>query len=186
MYEHPSQEIARRIQNECKAWHKKNAKKYLSSGTIFPRDIYSENPIVPSNDTDRFLQSIDAEALKDVIPKHELGYLSVIGKWMLFPSMREVDQVWKLLASNIRSGGLPYAAKVATKMQRSGSNDSEGDKHVICVYTENYFHREDVRSCRNKLRDLRFGDRLYYKPDIFTYKNLYRHTGSTINHRYFG
>jgi len=58
--------------------------------------------------------------------------------------------------------------------------------HVICVYTPNYFFREDVRMCRNIVRSISFEEGLYYKLDIFSYKGMYWIKGSKINHRYFG
>jgi len=165
-------------------WFKKNAAEYAQSGKMFPRDIFADGMITPQYEPEITLHRIDLETIKAVNQLDPRSYHLLFGKWLIYVSRANVDNVWESLSSNIESGKLPYNAKVATAKVNPHATDKE--KHVICVYTPNYLFREDVRQCRVLLKQLGFEAKLYYKPDVFTYKSMYRVTGSPINHRYFG
>ena len=179
----PSTSKLEKIILASKFWFEKNADTYVNSRKIYQRDIYSDEMIVPRTEIDKTLIKIDHEAIEIAKSKPPEFFKVLFGKWLLFVPRKDVDEVWVKISSKIESGRLPYPAKVATAKEKPYSKSKN---HVICVYTPNYFFREDVRNCRNALKKLGFEDILYYKPDIFTYKRMYRIYGSIINHRYFG
>lgn len=101
----------------------------------------------------------------------------LVGKWLIYRSNSEIDDVWKIIARATFDGGLGRSAKVSTAMQKNR-------RHVICVYTENYLDLENVMRVREKLRLLGFTDRLCYKPDIYTYLGIYYKTTPLSSCRY--
>lgn len=65
------------------------------------------------------------------------------GKWMVFPEVRDVNLVWKVIADATASGELGICAKVAT---HSGDIDGRAkQERLICVYTKDFSDGEDVR-----------------------------------------
>lgn len=90
------------------------------------------------------------------------------GKWMLFVSVEHVDEIWAAVAGATGKGNLGSGAKVAT-----GDGSGARRARLICVYTDDFDDREDVKRVLVKLRDLGLvgrGDRpIYYKCDAFTY-----------------
>jgi hypothetical protein len=165
-------------------WFEENAVEYAKSAKMFPRDIFADDLIEPQSEPEITLHAIDLETIKTVNQMGSNGYPLLSGKWLIYVSRSNVDEVWKSLSSNIETGKLPCNAKVSTT--KSNPLADQKEKHVICVYTPDYLFRDDVRQCRLLLKQLGFEARLYYKPDVFTYKRMYRITGSPINHRYFG
>jgi hypothetical protein len=165
-------------------WFEKNATEYAKSGKMFPCDIYMDELIKPQSEPETTLCRIDLETIGTINQMVSKGYHLLFGKWLIYVSRSKIDSVWENLSSNIETGELPCDAKAATA--KANPHASEKEKHVICVYTPNYLFRDDVRQCRLLLKQMGFEARLYYKPDVFTYKGMYRVTGSPINHRYFG
>jgi hypothetical protein len=94
----------------------------------------------------------------------EFDYTS--GKWLVFRHRDEIDEVWTKIASSTINGELGSSAKVSTALQ-------EEMRHVICIYTEDYFDNDDIMRVRTKLRELGIEETLYYKPDIYTRLNIY-------------
>ncbi len=47
------------------------------------------------------------------------------------------------------------------------------NEFVICVYTEDYRNKADVKSVLNEIRKIGIKGKLYYKPDIMTVKGVY-------------
>ena len=99
------------------------------------------------------------------------GYTS--GKWMLFPMPDDVNRVWSLVATATANGELGHAAKVATDNGSSGN----ATPRLICVYTEDFSDKGDVRRVLGRLVDMGLvkkkgpmgEDRgIYYKADAFT------------------
>lgn len=184
------------IDRRCLEWVSEKAQAYADSNAIYPRDINKDELEVPVSEPELTLRKIDLEAVNsakshaEASRSHSNGFdelqiiLALSGKWLIYTQRNKVDHAWQTLSSAIRTGELPYSAKVSTAKDNSNSDDK--NLHVACVYTSNYLFREDVRNCRGILSEMGFKDRLYYKPDIMTHKNMYRVTGSKINHRYFG
>lgn len=196
LYSRPPKRFSGEIDEGCVNWFSDHANEYVSSGSIYPRDIRKDNLVSPSDEPELTLMALDHEAVnqakKFIASLHRseddvgkvMFFSSLTGKWLIYAPRFQIDGVWEKLSSAIGSGKLPYSAKVSTAKDNELS--SEKDKHVICIYTPNYLFREDVRRCRALLSDLGFVDRLFYKPDIMTMKGMYRITGSRINHRYYG
>jgi len=183
IYAHPPRAKSEQITTSAIKWFEENADSYLNSGKIYPRDIYLDEMVKPKTDIEKTLMMIDHETIKIAKRKPPETYIFLGGKWLIFTPRSMVDEIWEKISSAIESGNLPYHAKVATAKESPFRQD---DRHVICVYTPNFLYRDDVRNCRIVLKKLGFQSKLYYKPDIFTLKHMYRIYGSKINHRYFG
>ena len=184
------------LEKNCLEWLVNNADEYASSGRIYPRDISEEELATPTSEPELSLRKIDLEAIEATTAhlgssscsRSEIDNLMIFtaltGKWLIYERRNSIDEVWNLLSSEIKTGRLPYEAKVSTIKDNKLSDDKS--LHVVCIYTHNFLFREDVRTCRALLLEMGFKGRLYYKPDIMTSKGMYRLTGSKINHRYFG
>ena len=95
------------------------------------------------------------------------------GKWMLFPSIDRVNEMWALVANAVAEGELGHAAKVAVD-DGSGNNI----ERPIWAYTEDYTDRDNVKRVLEKLVGLGLvsnkGDTkpIYYKADCFTHLDI--------------
>jgi hypothetical protein len=114
------------------------------------------------------LAGLDEMALKSGI---------IVGKWLIYRSEDTIDNVWKQIALAVMKRRLGRSAKVSTARQR-------GKSFVICVYTENYLTEEDVKRVRSELLNLGIEEPLCYKPDLYTYLNIYSGTSSIKPCRY--
>jgi hypothetical protein len=106
------------------------------------------------------IENVDALAQKSGL---------LIGKWLLYRDRSEIDETWKVIANATLHGNLGISAKASTAKQTS-------NRHVICVYTDNYLDIKDVMTVRDKLRLLGYPEKLCYKPDIYTYLGIYSRT----------
>jgi len=80
--------------------------------------------------------------------------------------LTSLKYTWLQVAEGVTSGLLGIAAKVAPK-------NPGHYNHVICVYTKNYLDVDDVKRVREGLRRVGFTKKLKYKPDAFTYCDVY-------------
>lgn len=121
---------------------------------------------VPESDNEA-VRELDEEALQYDSPT------SLTGKWNVFLKPAEIDDVWDCVTALVKENEI-YAVKVSTKYGREQENR---DNHVIVVYTPNYFDKDDVFRVRELLRDkCGIEETLYYKPDIYTRKDIYADT----------
>ena len=97
------------------------------------------------------------------------------GKWLLFVCVGRIDEVWKSIDSETRSGRLGIASKVATA--KPNSLATSGHIRLICVYTYNCTDLDDVRKVRERLRELGFTKKIPYKPDSATANGRYSQNG---------
>ncbi|KAF2821754.1 DUF1917-domain-containing protein [Ophiobolus disseminans] len=100
----------------------------------------------------------------------ECGILS--GKWMLFPKLEEVTQVWKKVVAGIIDGRLGPTAKVALDEGKPGDR-------LICIYTKDFRDEDDVLRVLRELETMGLlgcGRSIYYKSDAYTYLDLYKQT----------
>ncbi|TAQ87203.1 hypothetical protein B7494_g4444 [Chlorociboria aeruginascens] len=92
------------------------------------------------------------------------------GKWMLFCSPHEVNEVWAVVASKTANNELGIAAKVAPD-----DGNTRGVR-LTCIYTQDFSDLEDISRVLNKMRELGLvetkGRPIYYKPDAFTHLGL--------------
>ncbi|KAK2803216.1 hypothetical protein FQN50_007083 [Emmonsiellopsis sp. PD_5] len=108
------------------------------------------------------------------------GILS--GKWMFFPSVRQVDRVWAIVAEATAKGDLGIGAKVAPDpgFGDGDVDDDDSQQRLICVHTADFADREDIRRVLVGLKELRLvrvgmGEGpVYYKSDAYTWLNVYR------------
>ncbi|KAL2072456.1 hypothetical protein VTL71DRAFT_11799 [Oculimacula yallundae] len=91
------------------------------------------------------------------------------GKWMIFPSPSEVNEVWSVVAHATANNQLGISSKVA-------ANDGDDrSARLICIYTNNFQDMKDVKRVLLKLKELGLvqkGKGIYYKCDAYTYLGL--------------
>jgi hypothetical protein len=97
------------------------------------------------------------------------------GKWLIHEMEEAINKSWYVIAKSTWKDELGTEAKVS-----SARNAGAAKEYVICVYTENYLDSLDVRRVRERLRELGYTQRLYYKPDLYTYLNIYHKTFPTF------
>lgn len=114
-------------------------------------------------------RKLEADLLKIAVEK---GVKT--GKWMLFPSNDQLDDTWSAVARATAKGTLGAGAKVASYSGRP-------DRRLICVYTEDFSNKEDVRRVLVKLVEMGLvpsgseggsGRPIYYKCDAYTYWDI--------------
>ncbi|CZS98421.1 uncharacterized protein RAG0_07182 [Rhynchosporium agropyri] len=91
------------------------------------------------------------------------------GKWMIFPSPSEVNEVWSVVAHATANNQLGISSKVAA------DDGDDRSARLICIYTNNFKDMADVRRVLLKLKDLGLvqkGKGIYYKCDAYTYLGL--------------
>lgn len=99
----------------------------------------------------------------------ETGVVS--GKWMLFPTTDNVDEIWAAVAEATANDELGVSAKVAT-------DDGSGTGRLVAIYTHDYDDKEDVKRVLEKLIELGLVDSgsatrpIYYKCDAYTYLDI--------------
>lgn len=94
--------------------------------------------------------------------------LKLPGKWCVFRSRDVIDQAWFVVRAAVEDGRLPLA-KVSTCL----TSPSHSDRHVICVYNNDWRDEAAVTAVRDVLRDLGFVEELGYKRDIETVRGVY-------------
>jgi len=149
------------------AWISSNSKSYSESGKLFPRNVFSEQRILPETRIDKFLFAID-QAMIDAVQANPRNPFILFGKWLIIVKREAADEIWHELSENIESGKLPYRAKISTARINSYLRDLARKKRRICLYTPNFLCRDDVRKARISLRRFGFRSRLYYRPDVLT------------------
>lgn len=91
------------------------------------------------------------------------------GKWMFFPTVDYVDSFWKTVVTAVDKGDLGDVAKVAT-------DDRSGHARLICVYTEDFSDKEDVKRVLMTLVEKGLVDEelrpIYYKCDAYTHLDI--------------
>ncbi len=97
------------------------------------------------------------------------------GKWMLFPGPDHVNSSWSLVATATANNELGIAAKVAT------DDGSPNKSRLICVYTEDFGNKEDVKRVLRRLHALGLckrngafgeGQAIYYKADAYSHLDI--------------
>jgi hypothetical protein len=141
--------------------------RYGNSDKFYPRNVFSDQMILPVSRPDRFLFEID-QATIDAWKSNRKNTHVLFGKWLINVKKEEADDVWHDLSESIKSGKLPYRAKISTGKENWYLRDIGKRIRQICLYTPNYLWRKDVRKARTALKRFGFHSRLYYRPDILT------------------
>jgi transcription termination factor NusB len=114
--------------------------------------------------------------------KKEYKQSSKVGKWLIFVSLNELDQVWQIVKKATEKGVLGIGSKSGTGLWNSNAGDST-DK-VICVFTYNWQDKKDVFNVEKSLRKIGINHDLYYKTDEDSRGNKYRINGDTNISKY--
>ena len=104
------------------------------------------------------------------------------GKWLVFVSERNVDEVWAKIKKATEEGKLGSSAKVATAKPSPLGKPSQ---RVICVYTYDWTDEKDVKRVREEMRKLGIIEGIPYKADEDTLGGKYRKTGHTRISKYY-
>ena len=105
------------------------------------------------------------------------------GKWLIFVSLKNVDEVWAKIKKAVEEGKLGDSAKVATAKPNPLATDP--NTKVICVYTYDYTDEKDVKRIREELRKLGITNKIPYKADEDTLSGKYRITGHKRISKYY-
>ncbi|EFY89337.1 DNA polymerase II large subunit-like protein [Metarhizium acridum CQMa 102] len=109
------------------------------------------------------------QAVVDILRLAQAGKVRS-GKWMLFCSPSEVNEIWGLVAKATARNELGIAAKVNP---RSQFDDVRKDR-VICIYTADFQDKSDVGRVLQQLKKLKLVGpglpTMYYKPGESTWR----------------
>lgn len=123
---------------------------------------------IPSKITDRYWLVSIYEQYQFSKPKEERSG----GKWLLFDSIDIVDQYWKMIKIATIDGVLGPSSKVSTS--KANPNSVDNSTRVICIFTEDFNDRSDVRRVEMAIRSLGIKNRLVYKLDKDVGKYLHK------------
>ena len=95
-------------------------------------------------------------------------HLNVLsGKWLVFASSDEVDDLWEGIVKSTIAGTLGMSAKVSTR------DGNDPPRHVICIKNADYRLLSEVTRIRDELRRLGVVKPIAYKPDIYTHCRIF-------------
>ena len=147
---------------------------FKAAGTELLEEYLARKTDVESRNPDRApatitkLLKVSRERLKESIFSLAQSKGLMSGKWMLFASKDNVDDMWFKVAKATLTGTLGCEAKVAT--------DDDSDKvRPIFIYTEDFTDIDDVKRVLAKLQELGLvkGEQgIYYKCDAYTYLDI--------------
>lgn len=100
---------------------------------------------------------------------HSFSSTKQSGKWCLFTTKKEVDNLWRLISDEVGKNNFA-AAKVSTKLLASLPNR----RYVICVYTPDWEDQDEVFRLKDEITKLGFVGRLKFKRDIDTMNGVSR------------
>ncbi len=106
------------------------------------------------------------------------------GKWMLTPSLREVDALWKLVGDNFYSGKLGSFVRVSIGEDRTERFGHAGC--IVCIYIDDFRDREAAQKVIRTLLEPSFkeyyGKFPFFKPD-FLHSKFGFHSGNMEQRR---
>jgi len=107
------------------------------------------------------------------------------GKWLIFVDRKNVDEVWAKVKKATEENKLGRLSKVSTAKLKPADLGYQKDRHVICVYTDDWTDEKDVKRVREELRKLGITDKIPYKADEDTWSGKYRARGHTRISKYY-
>lgn len=134
--------------------------------------VEAENPGKAKSTITQRLAS-ERESLKEQIKElaRSTGVLS--GKWMFFPTLEKLPQLWRSIAEGVTENRLGTGAKVATD---NGSPNAA--TRLICVYTKDFSDTDDVLRVLEELVKMGLVEEnsqgIYYKCDAYTWLDINR------------
>lgn len=133
-------------------------------------NINIQNAINEWNFLQKNKNQINFNDINNIAQKYNI----LTGKWLVYEKTLNIDNLWKNLATVCVNGFLDTTIKVSPKWNYN-------DEHVICIYTENYLDVENVYYIRHILRKIGINNKISYKPDVFTYFEIYKNNKWNIN-----
>ncbi|KAF8154895.1 translation initiation factor eIF 4e-like domain-containing protein [Crassisporium funariophilum] len=106
--------------------------------------------------------NVTVETLDEISKSNKV----LVGKWMVFEEPEKIDMLWGKILYHICVERQRGSAKVSTW--------KEGERHVICVYVEDYTDREEVTALRKALRAIGVRRKIGFKTDAYTHLNIYK------------
>lgn len=85
------------------------------------------------------------------------------GKWLIFEYIDKVDDLWETIKKATEEGLLGPSSKSSTAKINPNAKDNE--TLVICVFTEDFNDKEDVKRIEQNLRNLGIQNTFIYKLD---------------------
>ena len=90
----------------------------------------------------------------------------LVGKWMVFEESSKIDMLWGKILYHVCVERQRGFLKVSTR--------KEGEKHVICVYVQDYTNKQEVSELRKILKSLGVKWKIGFKTDAYTHLNIYK------------
>ncbi|KAF8174399.1 translation initiation factor eIF 4e-like domain-containing protein [Pholiota molesta] len=106
--------------------------------------------------------TVSVETVDEIAKAHNV----LAGKWMVFQESGKIDVLWGKVLYHVCTERQKGLAKVSTW--------KEGEKHVICVYVDDYTDAEEVGALRKALRKVGVKWKIGFKPDAYTHLNIYK------------
>lgn len=123
------------------------------------------NQLPPSNETKKYW--IHAQGTGKGCYENNQTY---VGKWLIFISEQYINDIWNKIKIATNQEELSIGSKVSTKRQ---INEKIASNYVICIYTEDYRDKENVKYVLQQLRKIGIIHILYYKADSTTLQGIY-------------
>jgi hypothetical protein len=129
----------------------------------------------PSTTTSPDLKGLSASfqtlALSGTVTPETLDQISkahnvITGKWMIFEESEKIDMLWGKLVYHLCVERQKGSAKVSTW--------KKGERHVICVYADDYTDLEEVNGLRKALKAIGVKRQIGFKPDAYTHLGIYK------------
>ncbi|KAF2801970.1 DUF1917-domain-containing protein [Mytilinidion resinicola] len=135
------------------------------------KQLEAENPGKAKETITKRLHA-DRDRLPGQIKDLAIKYGVLSGKWMFFPTVKDLPRMWKALAEAVTQNRLGIGAKVATD-----DGSARSDTRLICIYTYDFTDTEDVRRVLDELvrmglvdADMPMG--IFYKCDAYTHLDI--------------
>ena len=106
--------------------------------------------------------TVTPETLDQISKTHNV----VTGKWMIFEESDKIDMLWGNLVYHLCVERQKGSAKVSTW--------KKGERHVICVYADDYTDLEEVNGLRTALKAIGVKRQIGFKPDAYTHLGIYK------------
>ena len=106
--------------------------------------------------------TVTVETLDQISKAHNI----VTGKWMIFEESNKIDMLWGKIVYHLCVERQKGRAKVSTW--------KNGERHVICVYVDDYTDFEEVNGLRQALRVIGVKWCIGFKPDAYTHLDIYK------------
>ncbi|KAL3874105.1 hypothetical protein ACJMK2_037165 [Sinanodonta woodiana] len=169
------------METSLEEWLEKNAPSQLtrSSGvgwiciTRFPGSNTRGSDVMGLQHAWESLKSSGRSINRHVIMELAKNYNVLAGKWMIqVQSGFKVDQLWSFICRGIMTRIL--SSNTAKVSPVSTEESCYGDRHVICIYNNDFTNEDEVFELEAGLRRIGIKCPLHYKPDVYTYLGVYR------------